>query len=463
MPFAAAQIGLGFRNEISPRAGLLRVREFCMAEIEHFVNPMDKKHLKFASLAATELVLFPNEDQLGSGKTKVMTIGDAVREGVVNNETLGYFMAKTWLFMLKIGMDGGRLRFRQHLKTEMAHYAADCWDLEIKSSYGWVECVGHADRACYDLMVHSKKSKVPLVASYTLPEPREEEVWVMKAEKAVIGKTFKQEQKKVMAALEALTEEGGEGVDQFQKRLEEEGSTILEGCKIERGMVSWTKVKKMVQEVKYMPSVIEPSFGIGRVLYSLMEHSFTQRKADENRCVMAFVPRVAPIKVGVYPLLNKPEFAPYTEKIVSLLTEAGLSNRSDTTGVSVGRRYSRADEIGCPFGVTIDYETLSSQDVTVRERDSTAQIRVQIEQLVPLLAGLVEGSKSWEKDAMGRFPVVRMGDEEGEEEGGAEGGGNGSVTTGAGALTIVEKTPRGRFSRPAEGAGLPDIGKLSVK
>lgn len=52
-------------------------------------------------------------------------------------------------------MDPERLRFRQHLKTEMAHYAADCWDLEIKSSYGWVECVGHADRACYDLQVHN--------------------------------------------------------------------------------------------------------------------------------------------------------------------------------------------------------------------------------------------------------------------------------------------------------------------
>ena len=237
---------------------------------------------------------------------------------------------------------------------------------------------------------------------------------------------------------------------------------MLEGCKIEKGMVSWTKVKKMVQEVKYMPSVIEPSFGIGRVLYSLMEHSFTQRKADENRCVMAFLPRVAPIKVGVYPLLNKPDFVPYTERIVSLLTEAGLSNRSDTTGVSVGRRYSRADEIGCPFGVTIDYETLLSQDVTVRERDSTAQIRVRIEQLVPLLKGLVDGSKSWEKDAMGKFPVVRTGEEEGEEEGG-EGGGDGGAAAGAGAVTVVEKTPRGRFSRPAEAAGLPDIGKLSVK
>lgn len=166
MPFAAAQIGLGFRNEIAPRAGLLRVREFwcgwdacmcrqmlleahgwtwwvhhppvrfsrvpspivrrnSMAEIEHFVNPKDKAHPKFKHVAAKELVLFPNDDQLGSGKTRLMSIGaclagimwwsigrgesvgptprthayagEAVAQGIVNNETLGYFMTKTWV------------------------------------------------------------------------------------------------------------------------------------------------------------------------------------------------------------------------------------------------------------------------------------------------------------------------------------------------------------------------------
>ncbi len=81
MPFAAAQIGLGFRNEIAPRNGLLRVREFCMAEIEHFVNPSDKRHAKFKKLASKELVLFPAEAQLGTGRTITMTIGEAVSTG----------------------------------------------------------------------------------------------------------------------------------------------------------------------------------------------------------------------------------------------------------------------------------------------------------------------------------------------------------------------------------------------
>ena len=83
MPFAAAQIGTGFRNEIAPRNGLLRVREFCMAEIEHFVHPEQKQHPRFKEVENVELCLFPREQQLSTGRTVSMTIGDAVRQ--VNN------------------------------------------------------------------------------------------------------------------------------------------------------------------------------------------------------------------------------------------------------------------------------------------------------------------------------------------------------------------------------------------
>ena len=195
------------KTEIAPRSGLLRVREFCMGEIEHFVNPDDKSHPNFHSVASKKLVLFGRDDQLGSGKTKAISTGDAVASGIVNNETLAYFMARTQLFMERIGMDPGRLRFRQHLTTEMAHYACDCWDLEIQSSYGWVECVGHADRACYDLDVHSKATKTPMLATLKLDEAREVEVAKLKFDRKSLGKTFMADQRLVSAALEALAEE----------------------------------------------------------------------------------------------------------------------------------------------------------------------------------------------------------------------------------------------------------------
>ena len=156
MPFAAAQIGKSFRNEISPRSGLLRVREFTMAEIEHFVHPDKKQHDRFSDVAQLRLNFLPKSiQQKGSTSPVVMSVGEAVETGMVNNQTLGYFLARTALFLLRIGIRSDKLRFRQHLPNEMAHYASDCWDAEIESSYGWIECVGCADRSCFDLTMHS--------------------------------------------------------------------------------------------------------------------------------------------------------------------------------------------------------------------------------------------------------------------------------------------------------------------
>merc|ERR1711988_1300979 len=131
-------------------------------------------------------------------------------------------MTKTYLLMVKIGMDISRLRFRQHLSTEMAHYAADCWDLEIKGSYGWTECAGHADRACYDLKVHSEKTNTPLVAARLLNPPKQVDFYKLNAEKRIIGKTFKKEQKQVLNALEAIGEDIA-ACESFMQELEANG------------------------------------------------------------------------------------------------------------------------------------------------------------------------------------------------------------------------------------------------
>jgi glycyl-tRNA synthetase len=167
MPFASASIGKSFRNEISPRAGLLRVREFLMAEIEHYMDPAGgKTHPGFAEMADTELELLDRDVQL-SGKTETtrMKIGEAVTKKIVDNETLGYFLARVQTFLADVGVDQTKVRFRQHMANEMAHYAADCWDAELLTSYGWIECVGVADRSAFDLSVHSKATG-ELILSY---------------------------------------------------------------------------------------------------------------------------------------------------------------------------------------------------------------------------------------------------------------------------------------------------------
>jgi glycyl-tRNA synthetase len=106
--------------------------------------------------------------------------------------------------MLKIGIDPSRLRFRQHMANEMAHYAADCWDCEILNSYGWIECVGCADRSAYDLTVHSVKTGTKLVVRESLPEPRIEERWAVDINRKKTGPKFKGDARKVEDTLMAL-------------------------------------------------------------------------------------------------------------------------------------------------------------------------------------------------------------------------------------------------------------------
>ncbi|GIX92978.1 glycine--tRNA ligase [Caerostris darwini] len=170
LPFAAAQIGNSFRNEISPRTGLIRVREFTMAEIEHFVDPRYKEHPKFKQVQNLKLTLYSACNQMNGESAFISTIGDAVEKGIVANQTLGYFMARICQFLVTVGVTPEKLRFRQHMSNEMAHYATDCWDAEIKTSYGWVECVGCADRSCYDLTQHTKATGVKLNAEAQLKE-----------------------------------------------------------------------------------------------------------------------------------------------------------------------------------------------------------------------------------------------------------------------------------------------------
>jgi len=172
IPFASASIGLGFRNEISPRSGLLRVREFTMAEIEHYVDPLNKNHKKFSLVKDMKLPLWSGKNQKdGSGVINDLSLEDAVAQKTIDNQTLAYFLARTYIFLTRIGVSTSGIRFRQHTEKEMAHYASDCWDAEVETSYGWIEVAGHADRTCYDLSAHSKVSGVELCASRLLPKP----------------------------------------------------------------------------------------------------------------------------------------------------------------------------------------------------------------------------------------------------------------------------------------------------
>ncbi|KAK6454063.1 uncharacterized protein RJT20DRAFT_131573 [Scheffersomyces xylosifermentans] len=399
MPFASASIGKSFRNEIAPRAGLLRVREFVMAEIEHFVDPDDKSHPKFKEVEHIKLRFLPKDVQ-ESGSTVVIekTIGEAVSSGMVDNETLGYFLARVYLFLVKIGVDANRMRFRQHMSNEMAHYASDCWDAELQTSYGWIECVGCADRSAYDLTVHSARTNEKLVVRQPLPEP----ITVEKFEIAIEKKKFGPKFRKDAGAIEKWL------VNRTQCELEDLGKELKENGKIEvavdgvenkvelgTDLINIEKVKRTEHIREYTPNVIEPSFGIGRILYSIFEHQFWSREGDADRGVLSLPPLVAPTKVLLVPLSNAAELQPIVTKVSAFLRKQQIPFKVDDSSASIGKRYSRNDELGTPFGITIDFDSVKDNSVTLRERDSTKQVRGSYEDIIAAIKEITYFGTSW--------------------------------------------------------------------
>lgn len=406
-PFAAAQVGTGFRNEITPRNQLVRVREFTMMEIEHFVHPDEKEHPRFADVAAVRLNLFPARNQLETGKLLKATAGEAVADGTINNETLAYFMVRTHLFLEKVGVDLERVRFRQHLPTEMAHYACDCWDAEIKLSSGWTECVGHADRACYDLKVHAEATGENMQVSRSVDPPRTVAFAKVKADRKVMGKTFKKDAALVLKALDDIPVDEACAVGAKLEAGEPAEVLAADGraFTLQPGMLTVKKDTKVEHTEKFYCSVIEPSFGCGRILTAILEHCFYVREGEDDRDVEAgavkrsvfmFPPAIAPVKCAVLPLLHQKEMEDLADKISDDLVERGVYSNADRSATAIGRKYARVDEIGVPFAVTIDSQTMTDGSITLRERDSQQQVRVpSLDALVDLVPRLSSGAAVW--------------------------------------------------------------------
>ena len=382
LPFAAVQIGKSFRNEISPRQGVIRLREFTQAEAEIFIDPRDKTHPRFDEVKDIKMKFYSQAAQ-ERGEPEEMTFGEAAGRGVIAHQTLAYYIARTYQFLLAVGVAPDKMRFRQHKSDEMAHYAADCWDAEVfLDRLGWIEIVGVADRTDYDLKAHTAQSKVNLSVFVNFDEPIKRQKLVVKPDFKALGPRFKSKAKAVGEALKAL---GPEELKGDKIRVVVDGETI----EIESSLVSCESVEEEVRGEEIIPHVIEPSFGIDRILYTVLDHSYYEDTVDgETRAVLRFHPAVAPIEVAVLPLMDREELVFPAKKIQEELRGLGLRVDYDTSG-SIGRRYRRNDEIGTPYEVTVDYETLEQGTVTIRDRDSMLQIRVPLGQVADKLQALL--------------------------------------------------------------------------
>ena len=378
LPMGVIQTGRSYRNEIAPRQGMIRMREFNQMEVELFVDPEDKDWVRFPDIENGTLDLIPNTTL----QLTTMTVKEAVEKGIIANRVLAYFVYTTKQLLISLGIDEKRLRFREHEKDEMAHYAADCWDAEVLLSYGWTEIVGIADRGNWDLSRHSQFSGEDLTHFKKYDEPRETEVEKIQPNSKALGPIYKGKAKAISDAISALLPSA---------IADGKLKVTVDGEEIELGS-EFFQVIKRVEKVtgdRVIPHVIEPSHGLDRIFYSILEHAYDYDE-KEDYVVMHMAPAVAPIKVGVFPLMEKDGLDEMAKRIYESVHTHRVEAYYDGSG-TIGRRYARMDEVGTPWCITVDYDSLKDGTVTIRDRDSKEQKRIPSAEAAKIIDELLDG------------------------------------------------------------------------
>lgn len=351
VPFGICQIGKAFRNEVTPKNFTFRSREFEQMELEFFIKPDE----------AIEIVC---------GEVATWSEGADLSQPKDNwgwDLWHRYWVDQRTRFYAGIGLGADVLDYYWQTQDDLAHYARACVDILFKFPFGTDELEGIAARGDFDLTQHQKHS----------------------------GKTLEFFDEEVKTAAAKLTDEQKEAL--IQKRIAAEKSKPKGAPMPEAEVRAWFD---RLFKGFYVPHVIEPSAGLDRLALAIICAAFSEtEKTDEKGkketiTVMRLHPRVAPVKVGVFPLLkNKPELVAKAREVYEML-KPHLNCFYDETA-SIGRRYARQDEVGTPFGITIDFDSLGEKGpelldtVTLRQRDSGDQERVKISELLGKLLPLV--------------------------------------------------------------------------
>ena len=356
LPFAIITVGRGYRNEISPRRALYRLREFNMMECESFFDPQNETwvHDPEDSIAVTFLT---NE-----GKEMKATPKDAYEKGIVKSHPMAYFMGLALRFYSAVGIDIGRIRFRQHRKEELSHYSSETWDAESLTDLGWIEITGIAHRGTFDLTNHIKASGKDLYAQRVIPRKE-----VLEKKKEIDYQAIKAEFPEQSSKIIAAMKDGA-------------SSLSIEGKNLDLGRFLVEKEEKVVVDREnFIPVVIEPAFGLDRIIYTILDHNLSVREDSGYVCLK--VPySISPYDAAILPLMAKDGLDEKANSIFENLLKLKFSVLYDDSG-SIGKRYSRYDEVGILYCITVDYDTLKNGDVTIRHRDTRVQIRIKIDDI----------------------------------------------------------------------------------
>ncbi len=348
IPFGIGQIGKAFRNEITPRNFTFRSREFEQMELEFFIPPDEAVRLIHGRIAEWSEGADLSTPQPDWGWELWHR----------------YWVAQRTAYYAGIGLGPEVLDYHWQKKEELAHYARACVDILFKFPFGTEELEGIAARGDFDLMQHQKHSGKPL------------EVFD-EALRAATAKLSDGQKRDFTAEVQ----------EDWNDRNKSREDAALFCERLLKGF--------------YVPHVIEPSAGLDRLALAVLTLAFAEvEKTDakggkETLTVMRFHPRVAPVKVGVFPLLkNKPELVAKARKVFELLRHQLAADYDE--GGSIGKRYARQDEAGTPFCVTIDFDSIGENGpelldtVTLRHRDDGRQERVKIADLLGLLLPQVQ-------------------------------------------------------------------------
>lgn len=266
LPFGVAQIGKAFRNEISPRDFIFRVRELEQMEMQYFIAPAEQE------------------------------------------TTYQQWRDFAWNFLVeRLGIKETSLQWHEHEANERAHYAAAAHDVYFKYPQGFKELWGTHNRTDFDLSNHQRAS--------------------------------------------------GKDLTYFEEATRE----------------------------RFIPYIIESSVGVGRMLLAVLTDAYVEEEINgDTRIVLKIKPSLAPYRIAVSPLLkNKPELVAKAREVYTTLKQQYGNVMWDDNG-NIGKRYRRQDEIGTPYCIVIDFDTIEGDNietVTIRNRDTTEQVRVPIADL----------------------------------------------------------------------------------